>query len=530
MGIFDWVNKKGTKEEGIEKPLETESSSDFRYQNHGTIYPIITKKFDGEKNLGELGVVIDSIPDYERLRLRAYDAEIRTDLVKIITSKFFKWVVGNGLKLQAEPNKTFLSLEGVEEDWQTIQKNIEARFLVYSKSNYADFSKMNNLHVKAMEAYKTAFLGGDSLVVCRVEDLNVNVQIIDGQHIKQPNSDDLEKAKGRGNYVKHGIEFNKRGEHVAYFVSVLDNENALGKFERIQVYGEKSKRKLAWMIYGEKNRVDHVRGIPAITQILEKLNKLDRYTEASVSKAEQGANVVYSIEHDIYSSGENPIDKKLDQKLKTTGAIQDGYALADGLANRIIETTSNQVFNMPNGAKLKTFTGTADNNFEAFQRTIFNFLCASVDIPSEVALQMYNSNYSASRAAINSWGYIIGIHRENIANDFYRPIYKLWLEVEILKNKINLPSYISALNRKDIMQIEAFSQCRFLGKNMPHIDPLKEIKAIREMLGTEGATPLISHEQAAEMANVGDFSENYSKYLEEDKIIVKPKIEQNANN
>jgi capsid protein len=529
MSIFNW-NKKETKEDFIEKPIEPESNSDSRFENYGMNYPIITKKFDGEKTPGELGVIIDSVPDYQRLRLRAYDAEIKTDLVKIITSKFFKWVIGSGLKLQAEPNKTFLALEGVEENWQELQKNIEARFSVYSKSNYADFSRMNNLHYKAMETYKTAFLGGDCLVVCRVEDLNLNVQVIDGQHVKQPDINDVEKAKERGNHVKHGIEFNERGEHIAYYVYTISKDFGLGDFERIAVYGEKSKRKLAWMVYGEKNRVDHVRGIPAITQILEKLNKLDRYTEASVSKAEQGANVVYSIEHDVFSSGENPIDKKLDQKLKFSGAVQDGYALADGLANRIVETTSNQVFNMPNGAKLKTFTGTTDNNYEAFSKSVFNSLCASVDIPPEVALQMYNSNYSASRAAINSWGYIIGIHRENASNDFYKPVYKLWLEVEILKNKINLPSYISALNKKDNMLIEAYSQCRFIGKNMPHIDPLKEIKAIREMLGTEGATPLISHEQAAEMANVGDFSENYSKYLEEDKTIVKPKTEDNVNN
>ena len=76
------------------------------------------------------------------------------------------------------------------------------------------------------------------------------------------------------------------------------------------------------------------------------------------------------------------------------------------------------------------------------------------------------------------------------------------------------------------MIVEAYTSCRFIGKNMPHIDPLKEIKAIREMLGSEqdGTTPLISHEQATEMLNQGDWNANYRKYLEEDKKIVKPEI------
>lgn len=32
------------------------------------------------------------------------------------------------------------------------------------------------------------------------------------------------------------------------------------------------------------------------------------------------------------------------------------------------------------------------------------------------------------------------------------------------------------------MALEAYAQCRFTGKNMPHIDPLKEVKAISEAL------------------------------------------------
>jgi hypothetical protein len=41
---------------------------------YGHTYPVINKKWDGEKNLGELGVVTRTIPDYKRLRLRMYSA------------------------------------------------------------------------------------------------------------------------------------------------------------------------------------------------------------------------------------------------------------------------------------------------------------------------------------------------------------------------------------------------------------------------------------------------------------------------
>jgi len=504
-----------------EKDLEVKSEIPYDLGGskiYGQNYPIITRSFDGEKTPGELGVISNSIPDYQRLRIRAYDAEMRSDIVKILTERFFQWVLCSGLKLQSEPNTDLLALENIEEDFETFKNSIEARFNVYSKSKYSDYSKMQNLHQKALEAYKTAFIGGDCLVICRIENLILNVQLIDGCHIQTPyNSNYLKEAEARGNYINHGIEIDKRGEHVAFYIKQKDL-----KYERVAVYGEKSKRKLAWLIYGERKRVDHIRGISQLSQVLEKLNKLDRYTEASVGKAEQAANIAYTIEHDNYSTGEGIVEKTLQQKMKVTGTVQNGYALADGLANIISETTSNQTFNMPVGAKMKAFGTEIETNFEQFYKAVLNSLCASVGVPSEVAMQMYNSNYSASRAAINSFGYVVDLARDKFSEDFYKPIYKLFLEVEVLRNKVEAKGFISALQSDDVMVIEAYSQCRFMGKNMPHIDPLKEVKAVKEMIDLN----LISREQATEDLGKGVWDVNYKKILKEDTIIVKPEIEE----
>lgn len=483
---------------------------------YGQTYPIVSKSFDGEKTPGELGVVLNSVPDYNRLRIRAYDAEMRSDLVKIITERFFQWVVGSGLKLQAEPNEDLLKLENITEDWELFKTSIESRFNVYSKSKFSDYSNMQNLHQKALEAYKTAFIGGDCLVICRIENSMLSVQIVDGTHIQTPYTTNyITEATKRGNHIAHGIEIDKKGQHIAFYIK---QKNL--KFERVPVYGEKSKRKLAWLIYGEKKRVDHVRGISQLSQVLEKLNKLDRYTEASVGKAEQAANIAYTIEHDNYSTGEGIVEKTLQQKMKVTGTVQDGYALADGLANRISETTSNQTFNMPVGAKMKAFGTQIETNFEQFYSAILNTLCASIGVPSEVAMQMYNSNYSASRAAINSFGYVVDLGRDKFSEDFYKPIYKIYLELEVLKNKVPANGLISALQKEDLMIIEAYSQCRFIGKNMPHIDPLKEVKAVREMI----ELGILSREQATEDLNKGDFKTNNEKIIKESKVIYKPEI------
>jgi capsid protein len=539
MKIFGYEFNK-VKESNLEQTKSTVYQGDYTY---GHSYPVINKDWDGEKTLGELGIIVRDIPNYEKLRLRSYHAYATIDTVKIIASKFFNWVIGVGLKLQVEPNRIVLESEGIFNDksvYAKFQKNVEARFMVYSNSKECDYLKEKNLHELALDAFQGMFLGGDMLVIARFDNNGINLQLLSGEHVCNPGLEGnyYTEAKKNGNFIEHGIEIDKRGAHVAYFVSLKQKDYTIEKFERIPAKGAKTGKRLAWLISGKKICSDHLRGVPAMSQSLEKINKLDRYVEAAVTNAEQGAKIVYSIEHQEFSTGENPLDQALARKrnpgiLQTDNGTEDTRnVLANGLANTITQTTGGQTYNMPNGSSLKAFDSKIETNFNDFHSTIFKQISAGVEVPPEVAMQEFNSNYSASRAAINSFGYIILINRQKFANDFYIPFYKLWLEWQILNNKIDAPGYIE--NIGNFMVTESYTQCRFTGKNMPHIDPLKEIKAVREMLGIDGATPLISREQAVEMLNAGQWDENFMKSLEEEGVFPAAKVEplkpiQNAN-
>jgi hypothetical protein len=540
MGLLDKFFGKSKVEEqsftGKNIPIETNSAIPYNNGSYGYSYPIVNKKWDGEKTLGELGVVVRNVPDYERLRLRSYNAYATIDTVKIIASKFFYWKIGSGLKLQIEPNRNVLESEGIINDdtfYTKYQKLVESRFMVYANSKNCDYLKEKSLHELALDFDKATFLGGDTLAILRTDNSGVNVQFISGDHVKNPDvgSEYFGIATKNGNFIEDGIEIDSRGKHVAYFVNVKSSKTDLfTKYERIPAIGSKSKKRVAWLIYGNKISPDHLRGVPEISQSLEKINKLDRYTEAAVTKAEQAAKIVYAIEHEEFSTGESHLQSIIAKK--RGDSIIDGiggdYTLADGLANKIEETTSGQTFNMPNGASLKSFNTEIETSFAEFNATIFKQISAGSDVPPEVAMQEYNSNYSASRAAINSFGHIISIKRTKFANDFYVPFFKYWLEYEILTNKIQAPGYIE--NIDNFMVTESYSQCRFTGKNVPHIDPLKEIKAVREMLGTDGAIPLISREQASEILGAGQWDENFMKSLEEEKLIPKQEIIADINN
>ena len=535
-----WWNKKQKELESKVEQLEVsneqlEAKSSY-YGNYGYTYPVITESFDGEKTPGEMGVYKNSMPNHEGLRYRTYEAELKSDVIKIITGKFFKWIVGTGLRLQAEPNLTVLETEGLKfKELNKFRDHTEARFSVYSKSKFSDYSGMDNLHLKAADAFKTAFLGGDCLIVLRVDEkLNLNAQVIDGQDISSPFFDSkiIKEIKDRGNTEENGIELSPSGEHVAFYVLVPDDKNILGKHERIQARGENTGRLMAWMIYGAKHRINHTRGIPMITQILEKVEKLDRYTEAVVGSAEERAKIVFAIEHNRDSDGENPM---LDKARIAAGIGHNaakettGYDLGIKTAATIAATTSKQTFNMPIGAQLKALSSVTELQFETFSKAVFSYICAAVDIPPEVAMQLYEQNYSSSRAAINGWAYIVDIYREKFSDKFYKPFYNLWLEIEVIKGKITAEGFMKALQEDNFMVTEAYSTAKFKGVNMPHIDPLKEVKAVREMLGKDNIAPLISYEQAAEMLGAGDWKKNYEKFEQENEEIPDPVVEKPVN-
>lgn len=497
------------------------------YSNTGPI-PITFGVFNGQKSEGSMGLPMDLRVDPRALRFRAYEANTTNPIITIITGKFFKWVIGNGLKMQAQPSKKILELEKIKPNLKEFVANVEAYLELYSSSTRSDYSGMDNLHLNASKAFETAFLGGDCLVILRVDDNgNVTSQIIDGQHVNNPITDDAQRTaqlKASGNVLINGIEVDKKGKHVAFWVRKQPLTNGVSiplmgfDYERIEAYGAESGCLMAWMVYGKKNRIDHHRGISVISQILETVTKIDRYTEATISTAEERAKLVWTVIHGKTSTGENPLVDG--PRARIVGPAADSAYLQGQLAaNQIALTEERKVYNMPVDSELKTVSSQQEINYGVFWTAIFDQLCAAMEVPPEVALQKYNSNYSASRAAINGWEYIVKVYRKRFAEKFYQPFYNLWLYVHVLKGKVDAEGYLDAKMKGNAEVVEAYSQAKFTGVNMPNIDPKKEAEAMRIMLGEADQSPLITHEEAVEKLGNGDWESNVAKNAEENATL-----------
>lgn len=511
------------------------------FPTSGTYRTLYAGSFNGEKNLGEIGPIKYYLMDYVALSLRSWAAFIESAEAQTVLKKFTTWVIGKGLKLQAEPVKLVIGKKNSA--LKEFSDEVEARFQVYSNSKLADYSGNNTLNQLEGIAHKNAIIGGDVLVILRYIDDCLKVQLVDGAHLMSPifGSEWFPMIAENGHRVINGVEINEKGEHIAYYVrKPLDSLNPINSLEVDRILCKSSIDGIqnAFLVYGDKFRLDNHRGIPLLTAVLEKLKKLERYEEATLGSAEEQAKIAYQIVHQIGSSGEFPFSQQVarahnaDLTQEDIAVTEDGKALTD----KVIATTNKQVINNPQGAEIKTLKdNTQQLYFKDFLDKNIDIVCSCLEIPPNVAMSKYDSNYSASRAAVKDWEHTLSVKRKDFATQFLQPIYNFWLETEILKNEIQAPGYLIAKVKKDYMVIEAYRTTRWVGAPVANIDPLKEVQAERAKLGeTAACIPLTTVEAATEILNGGDSDHNMDQYAEEFErskelgIELPPEVQQTA--
>jgi hypothetical protein len=472
--------------------------------------------FTGEKNYGEFGPTRSYLPDYQLLRYRSWQAYLESDVAQIAINRLATWVIGEGLKLQSEPSRIVLQALGINVgNIDKFSKTVEA-FYMLTKNE------------KAMEAFVNSIVGGDVLTILRYDKDkdSVTIELIDGAHVCNPQGygDEVNAHElPNGNRIEHGIELSPSNEHIAFWV-----KNSNLKYERIPA--KTGDAVTAFLVYGSKYRLDTHRGMPLISVVLERIRQLERYSGATLGSAEERAKIPYFIEHELGSTGENPmvnqIVKIINGDTTTGGEFSAIDTAGNEFANLAAATYNKMMINMPINSTMKAIEHKAELYFKDFYQTHQFVLFACIGIPPNVALQQYNDSYSASRAAIMDWQHTLTVRRAIFSNQFERPVFTWWMFIETVRGTFKVPSLLKAWAAKRWIIVEAFLKARFVGASVPHIDPLKEVQAERLKLGETGAAlPLTTLEQATESLGLGDSAANMEQYANELTASKKLKIE-----
>lgn len=429
---------------------------------------------DGEKFPGGWGATDLLVPDYWTLRQRSADLYKRNIYARGLIRTLITNEIATGLYLEATPEEKILGLEeDALADWS---EDVENRFALWAKDPYlCDYKRQESFGALQATARREALVVGDVLVVLRQDPVyrSPKIQLINGASVRTP----MNPPRG-GNEIKHGVELDSFGRHVAFWVTQDD-----GSSKRLPAYGEKSGRRLAWLLYGTDKRMDDVRGEPILSICLQSLKEIDRYRDAAVRKAVLNSFLAMYVTKSQDKMGTLPITAN-------GGAIRRGSELATDTHGETRSFRSGEqipgyvIEELQTGEEPKGFPSTGtDEKFSDFEQAILMPFAWSNQIPPEVLLKAFRNNYSASQAAINEFKIYLNVARTSFAENFCEPIYCEWLPAEVLAQRIDAPGLLEAWrDLKRFVEVSAWLACDWTGNIKPAVDLSKLTKGMGESI------------------------------------------------
>lgn len=432
----------------------------------------------GERFFGGLGAIDFNTIDYWTLRQRSDNAYRQSIYGLSIIRRLVTSIIVDGLKPEASPYEAILGdvLGKTSEEWsENWCEDVETRFTLWANDPCScDATEQQTFGALQELAFREALVGGDCLVTLQIWGNSPKIRIFPGRAVQSPGKVSTQK----GNRIEHGVELDPQGRHVAYWVRQQDNT-----FKRLPAWGEKSGRRLAFLLYGNDRRVDEVRGMPLLAIILQSLHDLDKYRASMQRKALVASMVALWVERTQ--------DKLPGSSLANmaTGAQRVGATTAAA------PTTEPRNFNIAEmipgaivedlgiGETMHAFSSNGvTDSYADFEMACIRSMAYVMEIPPEILVLSFDKSFAASKAANNEFAVFVSKKRQGFANTFNGPIYQEWLLNEVLLNRVKAPGLIEAYRSNNSLILNAWTAVDFVGAIKPHVDPNKDLAAIETQL------------------------------------------------
>lgn len=478
MKIFGFEVKKTTKSESV--PVQSVNDlSPMSYQGQTSFADWDNSIYDGGKFPGGFGPTQLFNVDYWTLRKRSNQLFTENLYARGLVQRLVTNEINTGLTPEAYPDAQIL--EQSEDYLNKWSEEVENRFHLWGKNpKLCDFKNKDTFGALQRAARTEALISGDILVIVRQSPKThlPLIELISGEKVRTPLGGENGAYLRSGNKIKHGVELNKKGREVAYWVS----EN-YEKSTRIPAWGEKSHRRTAWLVFGTPKRLDAIRGQPLLSLVLQSMKELDRYRDSAQRKAVLNSMLAMFIKKTEDKMGTLPISGaavRRDQVVASDETSDRKYNIANMIPGIILEEL--QVGEEPVGFN----SAGTDVNFKSFEDAILRTVAWANEIPPEILFLAFQNNYSASQAAINEFKIYLNKIWADWGETFCTPIYTEWLLSEILLKKIEAKGLLEAW--RDPMKYDIFgawTSVEWYGSIKPSTDMLKQAKGSK-MLIDEG--------------------------------------------
>jgi lambda family phage portal protein len=284
---------------------------------------------------------------------------------------------------------------------------------------------------------------GECFVRMKIDKKNSTVplklQVLESEHLDS--SKDM--TLPNGNVIRSGIEFDKSGKRVAYYLyREHPGDSSFASLESVRIPASEILH-----IY-KPLRPGQIRGEPWLSNVLLKLHELDQYEDAELVRkktAAMFAGFVTRLDPDSDIFGEHD-------------ANEHGTAFAG------LEPGTMQFLDPGEDVK---FSSPADvgGTYEAFIKQQLRAVAVGLGISYEMLTGDLSSvNYSSIRAGLVEFRRKCGALQHNLmVFQFCRPVWNRWLELAILSDTVDVPND------------PTFSLVKWIPPGFAWVDPQKEV-------------------------------------------------------
>lgn len=456
MGLLKFLSPP--KLHTYRRPIPTVAVSDLE--------PFTSRWTDGSKFPGGFGATELPMPDYWTLRARSWQLFETNHYARGLITRLVTNEINTGLHLEAMPEEKVLDFpdEGLA-DWS---EDVERRFALWA-GNASICDEQERLTFGELQAVARleALVAGDVLVVLRQDQRTKlpRVQLVAGERVQSPLATFRPPT---GNKIRHGVELDAHGRHVAYWVRQDDGMTV----KRLPAFGEKSGRRLAWLLYGTEKRHVDVRGKPLLALVLQALREIDRYKDATLRKAVANSFIAGFIKKSQDKPGTRPIAGGAVRRASVTSTdgagVERRFQINEQLPGYFMEELQQGEEPVPYP------TSGTDQKFGEFEAAMLGAIAWSRGVPPEILTLQFQNNYSASKAASGEFEVYLHLTRTDFGHQFCQPQYVEFLLAETLSGKIKAPGLVESF--RDFTKYDTFGAwvaSDWAGQIKPAIDLAK---------------------------------------------------------
>ena len=371
-------------------------------------------------------------------------------------------------------------------------------FNLWAKSKMCDAERSKNFFVCQELAFRSMLVSGDVFVLFGMKPnpmtpYQTTIRLLEADRVSTPEGSEGESESrelDNGGRIVDGVEIDAEGAVVRYHIAnrhpLLNETSTQIEWTAIDAYGKATGMPnilhiMTW------ERPEQRRGVPFVASQIEQIKQLDRYISSELA-----ANVVSSMLTAFLESEEDDGTTAMEDSVNEDEKVTD-----DELK---MELAPGAIYALPPGKKVSTVNPIRNNTaFQSFVNTLITIVGAGNEIPMEVLLKKYESNYTAARGAMLDFWKTVRVNRTRFNDQFNQPVYEAWLNEAVAAGRIEAPGFFD-----DPAIRQAWCGCSWMGVSMGHVDPLKEVTAAEKRI----ANNISTQEQEAAEYNGNDWNVN----------------------